>query len=365
MAENKEIILERVNNEINKIANKESNLFFFVIDTKGNPSGSLEYIYNLALIAQEGGYNVTMVYQEEEFVGVGDWLGEEYVNLKHQDISKGETQVGPSDVLFIPELFSNVMIQTKKFPCKRVVILQNYNYVLEQSTVAAQWGDYGIFDVITNTEENERLIKDVFPYLRTTVIKPYLSDNFCKTINPKDLVVNIVAKEQTDINKIIKPFYWKYFQYKWVSFKDLRGLSKEEFARSLRTSPITIWVDEDTNFGYSALEAMKSGAIVIAKVPTENIEWAITEDGRLTNACVWFNSFHDVQRILASVVRGVVTEKVPEEIEKAQDEIVNQYTKDNTATAFNEFLTNTLNERKKELEAIIEQVNLDNNKENE
>ena len=63
------------------------------MDTKGNPSGSLEYIYKLALILNDNGYNVTMLYQKEaddEFVGVGDWLGEKYANLKHSDISIGQ-----------------------------------------------------------------------------------------------------------------------------------------------------------------------------------------------------------------------------------------------------------------------------------
>ena len=78
---------------IQKIVDKKNRLFFFVIDTKGNPSGSLEYIYNLALIAKEDGYDVAMLHQEEEFVGVGDWLDEKYTKIEHLNITKDNVQV--------------------------------------------------------------------------------------------------------------------------------------------------------------------------------------------------------------------------------------------------------------------------------
>ena len=45
MDEKKIKALEKVKEEISKIDKKESNVFFFVLDTKGVASGSLEYIY--------------------------------------------------------------------------------------------------------------------------------------------------------------------------------------------------------------------------------------------------------------------------------------------------------------------------------
>ena len=252
-------VIQRIEAEIAKIDNKESNIFFFVLDTKGNPSGSLEYIYKLAMILKENEYNVTMLYQKEEneeFVGVEEWLGTKYSELEHYDIASDEVSVSPSDILFIPEIFSNVMIQTKKLPCKRIVILQNYDYILEQMPMAAQWGDLGIMEAITNTDVSASLIKEVFPYVKTTTIDPYIDDMYGTTDEPKKLIINIIAKDQSDINKIIKPFYWKYPMYKWVSFRDLRGFPKEMYAQLLRESALTIWVDEETSFGYGALEAM-------------------------------------------------------------------------------------------------------------
>ena len=287
-------VIERIHNEIEKIDKKESNIYFFVLDTKGNPSGSLAYIYNLALLLNNEGYKVSMLYQEqEEFVGVESWLGEEYASIPHYDISSGDVAVGASDILFIPEIFSNIMIQTKKLPCKRIVIMQNYDYVLEQMPMAAQWGDMGIMEAITNTDVNAELIKDIFPYVKTTTVDPFIDKMFGETKEPKQMIINIIAKDQRDINRIIKPFYWKYPMYKWVSFRDLRGFPKEHFAKLLREAAITIWVDEDTSFGYSALEAMKSGSLVIAKTTEMTQKWMDGSDNssvQLTNCCLVFSS---------------------------------------------------------------------------
>ena len=90
MSNKKDIILANIKAEIDKIENKKNRIYFFVIDTKGAPSGSLEYIYNLALILKEDGYNVSMLHTEDEFVGVESWLGKEYAELPHFNVNKGD-----------------------------------------------------------------------------------------------------------------------------------------------------------------------------------------------------------------------------------------------------------------------------------
>ena len=74
-------VIENIEKRFQKLIRKKTESSFFVIDTKGVPSGSLEYIYNLALILKEEGYDVSMLHTEEEFVGVGAWLDERYANL--------------------------------------------------------------------------------------------------------------------------------------------------------------------------------------------------------------------------------------------------------------------------------------------
>ena len=347
-------VIENINKEISRIDKKENKLYFFVIDTKGVPSGSLEYIYNLALIAKGEGYDVAMLHTEEEFEGVESWLGKEYAELPHFNVNNGEVGTSPSDILFIPEIYSQVMNQTKKLPCKRVAILQNYDFLVEQMPYAAQWGDFGIMEGITNSDYQAAELNEVFPYVKLTKVTPYLSKIFGSTIEPKKMVINVVAKDQSDIKKVVKPFYWKYPHLRWVSFKDLRNIPKKEFAQALREGAITIVVDEDASFMYSALEAMKSGSITMVKVPRTEVEWASGDE--LPNCCVWFDSYDTLHKQIASVVRSWITDKVPPVLAEEAKKITSEYTEERTKKEFIEYLTSVLDRRKKEMEELLIQV---------
>ena len=361
---NKEII-SSIEKEIEKIEKKTNKIFFFVIDTKGVPSGSLWYIYKLAFILKEEGYTVEMLHTEDEFVGVGDWLGEEYASLPHSNVNKGDINTSPADVLFIPEIYANVMNQTKKLPCKRIAILQNYDYMVEQMPYSVQWGDLGIMNCITNSDYQASKLKTVFPYVKTTKITPYIEKCFGATSEPKQMVVNIVAKDQSDVKRVVKPFYWKYPSFKWVSFRDLRNQSMEQFAQSLREAEITVWIDDDSSFGYAALEAMKSGNIVMAKIPTTTLDWSLEDDGSLKNCCVWFDTFETLHKQLASVIRSVIMNKVPKVLQEEVDKVLSEFSEDRMRTEFINYLQGSLENRKKEMLNLIEKVKQDDKEENE
>ena len=357
MSNKKDKIISNIKAEIDKIDSKKNRVYFFVIDTKGAPSGSLEYIYNLALILKEDGYDVSMLHTEDEFVGVESWLGKKYADLPHYNVNKGDVGTSPSDILFIPEIFSQVMNQTKNLPCKRVAILQNYDYVVEQMPYSAQWGDFGILEGITNSDCQAKELNKVFPYVKLTKVSPYISDIFGNTNDPKKMVVNIISKDQSDIKKIVKPFYWKYPMFKWVSFKELRNLSKEDFSKALREAAITIVVDETASVSYSALEAMKSGSIVMCKVPSTDLDWTTSEDGTLPNCCVWFDNFDTLHKQIASVVRSWVTDKVPSVLEDESKKILETMSRDKTKKEILSYVNEILNKRKKDMEELMAQVN--------
>ena len=349
-------VIGNIEKEIAKIKNKENKIYFFVIDTKGSASGSLEYIYNLALILKNEGYDVTMLHTEDEFVGVGSWLGEEYASLPHYNVNKGELGASPSDILFIPEIYSQVMNQTKKLPCKRVAILQNYDYVVEQMPFAAQWGDFGILEGITNSNYQAAELNEAFPYVKLTKVTPYISKIFGKTNDPKKMVVNVISRDQNDIKKIVKPFYWKYPMFRWVSFKELRNLSKIEFAKALREGAITIIVDENASFMYSALESMKSGSITMVKVPQTSVEWADTEDGTLPNCCVWFDNYDTLHKQIASVVRSWITDKVPTILNDEAKKVLDNFSEEKTKNELMGYVNSVFDKRVKEMEDLIVQI---------
>jgi hypothetical protein len=355
MTEKDKKVIQNIEAEIEKISSKKNRIYFFVIDTKGVPSGSLEYIYRLAYILMADGYDVSMLHTEDEFVGVKDWLDNSFAELPHYNVNSGEVGMSPSDILFIPEIFAQVMNQTKKFPCKRIAILQNYDFVVEQMPYSAQWGDFGIMDAITSTNTQGELLNGVFPYVKVTKIDPYISDIYYPTENPKNMVINIVAKDQSDIKRIVKPFYWKYPAFKWVSFKELRGLPETTFAKELRENLATIVCDNDGSIVYSALEAMKSGSIVFCKTLKNDPEWT-QKDGKYVNGCIWYDDFDMLHKQIASVVRSFTTDKLPSVLYDTAKDVVKAYTMKNTKNQILSYVGDVLEKRKNEMAELLAQI---------
>lgn len=384
MATSQEVI-KRIENEISKLNNKEFTLFFFTIDSKNVPSGSLVYTYELALSMQKLGYNVKMLYQvenelserqirkqkergtynpgdEQVFCGVGDWMGEEYGQLEHINISKKDSwQVAPSDFLFIPEAFASLMSQTyiHKIPCKRYVLLQNFDYVTEFIPFGMQWLNFGIRDCVAISELQANLIKDVMPYVKTDIIKPYIPEYFRKSVKPAKLIVNIISKRQTDAYKIIKLFKWKYPIYEFVTFADLRNMPRNYYAESLQEGAITIWLDDETPFGYGALEAMRCNNIVVGKIPDRIQEWMLDEDGNIIDNAIWFNNLDELPDILAKVIGSWMQDNIPSIIYENMEKTNKLYTKEEWDVNVESFVNNIIEERTKELTSFLNGINND------
>lgn len=363
----KKEMIEIVEKNIGKINDKSFTIYFYVFDTKGNPSGTLEYIYQTAYILKELGYNVCMLHHDDDFVGVGEWLGEKYAELPHKQHQTGQVQkdvvnLEPSDFIIIPEIFGNVMIALKNAPCKKIVLVQNYNWLCESFPMAASFQDLKINDIITNTEEQKKILQSYFPSMNIMVVSPSINPVFRNSDKPRKLMINIVSKEQSDIHRIMKPFYWKYPIYKWVSFAELRGFSQELISEAFRENAITIWIDEKTNFGYSPLEALRCGSIVLAKIPQKLTDWntevdAETGEKRLTDACIWFENIDDVPDMLASIVRTWTLDRIPNELFECGHKLDDLYTRETQKKEI-EYVYNTqiIDKRKKDFEEVLTQI---------
>ena len=360
--------LERIEETIKNLKGNNFTFYFFVVDCKNVPNGSIQYIYQLAKTLHDKKYNVKMLYQLENeyskeellelqrkekeidynrvFTGVGEWLGDEYMQLEHLNISKNEWKVGACDFLFIPEVFSSLMKQTYQYkaPCKRIVVLHNFDYITEFIPYNDEWGTYGIRDVVTTTEQQRQQILSVFPYVKCQIISPFIDECFRKTVKPKKLVVNIISKKTEDVNRIMKQFYWKYPMYKFISFRDLRGYPKNTFADFLQESAITIWIDNETPFGYSAIEAIRSGNIVIGKVPEHMPEWMGDGDGLLDNG-VWTYDINLIPDILARVIGSWMQDNVPSVLYENMEKLNNLYTFDVWDKNIDNFAQNLIQNR--------------------
>jgi hypothetical protein len=382
MDKNKDLqAIERIEESIANLKENNFNIFFFIIDSRNIPNSSLEYIYELAKTLQDKKYNVTMLYQLQEeyteaelykrkkkgkpidpnkvFVGVREWLGNEYADIPHMNISHAQWKVSPADILFIPEAFSSLMFQTYQYkaPCRRVVLLQNFSYVTDFIPFGIEWKNYGIYDVVATTKQQENLIKSVFPYVRSKILPPIIPSIYRKPIEPKKLLINVIASDQRITNRIIKTFYWKYPIYKFISFVDLRNKSREEYAEKLKEGAITVWVDDDTPFGHSGLEAIACNNVLIGKVPDMIPEWMTNEDGSLNDSGVWTYDINLIPDLLANVVGAWMQDNIPEQLLSTMEQINGTYDEEKWNTNVENVITSIIDEQIKSFEQIKDSIN--------
>lgn len=315
--------IEILEKEIDKFSKKDFKVFFFVIDSENNPSGFLTYIYETALTLHNMGYNVNMLHQAENFVGVGEWLGEKYAMLPHLNIEKDNVSISPSDFLFIPEIYSSVMSQTKNLPCKRIAILQNHRYMTKYIPAGTKWSDMGVYDAVVTSETLANRLKVNQPNIKTEIVRPSISEHF-KNKKDKKIIINVVGQNEEDINHTVKQFVWQYPTLNWVCIRQIGGESKENFAQDINEGAITVWLDTKTDFGYTPIEAMKAGNIVIGKIPETIPEWLMGEDMLKDNG-LWFNNDDESPKLIAAAVRAFINDEVPNEMFDEMEKTYSKY----------------------------------------
>jgi len=350
--------IEKITGAIERLDNKDFGFYFFTLDTKGNPTAGIANIYEHVKVLNNLGYKATILHEKNDYFGVKDWLGEEYANLPHVSIESQELNVSGTDFIVIPEIFANVMDQVKGFPCKKIVFSQSYHYALELLPIGKRWGDFGFFDVITTSEKQATYFSHLFPNLNTHVIPVGIPKYFKPTKLMKEPVITIVSREQSDALKIVKSFYLQYPTYKWVTFKELRGLPRKTFAEELGKSCLAIWVDDVAGYGTFPLEAIECDTPVIGKIPTLVPEWmeAPTEkEGEITitNNGVWTNNFLNIPELIATYMKVWLEDSVPEDLLSGMANTKGNHSEENQVAKIEEVYGNIITNRKSEFEAML------------
>ena len=313
----KNLIQESVSN----LEKKNFKIYFFVMDAKGNAIASLATIYEHAKLLRELGYDAQILHEKSDYVPVNNSLGESYAEIPHVSIDKQELKVNTQDFIVIPEIFSNVMEQTANLPSKRIVFSQSYDYIFEMLMPGKNWADYGIKDVITTTEKQKEHLENLFSKkLNIEVIPVSIPDYFTPSEKPKKPIIAISTRDQRDLVKIYKTFYLKYPHLKWVSFRDMRGLPREIFAKSLAESCLAIWIDENSSFGTFPIEAMKCDVPVLGKVPNMVPEWMTDKNG------LWTHDNLMIADLVANYFQAWLEDSEPQELYDEMSKVKDSYT---------------------------------------
>jgi hypothetical protein len=304
---NQEITV-KLEKSIQNMKDKKSKIFLLVQDTKGNAKASVAYIYRLAMSLKKLNYNPIILHEKADYEGVSEWLGEEYMELDHQPIEGGNLQVSPEDFLVISELFGFVMSQVAKLPCGKIVLSQSYDYILETLQPGETWSQLGFFKCITTSETQKEYLENIMRNISYDIIEPFISNKFTQSIYPPKPIIAIHTRNQRDAINLIKNFYIKFPQYRWVTFRDMRGLTENEFANTLKECFMSVWIDNISSYGTFPLESIKSGVPVVGLVPNMTPQWMNENNG------VWLNNQNDLVDYVADFLQNWLEDNISEEL---------------------------------------------------
>lgn len=360
---------KQIESTLQNLTDKTFNLYFFTLDTKGNPTAGIANIYEHVKILNELGYNASILHEKndyklrgnEEGQGIAEWLGEEYAQLPHVSIEGQQLNVGPADFIIIPEIFSNIMDQVKSFPCKKVVFSQSYDYLLELLPIGKRWNvDYGFNDVITTNVKQAQYLSTLFPGINLHLVPVSIPSYFKASEKPKVPVVALHTRNQSDAAKIAKAFYLQFPMYKWISFKELRGLPRQEFAEELGKACLAVWVDDTAGFGTFPLEAFESDTTVIGKIPNLVPEWMESTDEEGNNVIktngVWTNTTLNIPELIATYLKVWLEDAIPAELTQAINDSKGQYTSEKQLEAITQVYGGLVSSRITELNNMLSSI---------
>jgi hypothetical protein len=333
---------EKVLLSIKNLREKTARIYFFVQDTKGNAKASIRLIYQMADALKKDGYNPIMLHEKKDYVGVASWLGEEYMNLPHKSIEGQNLEISPEDFLIIPEIFAFVMEQVSKLPCAKVVLTQQYANMLETLQPGQGWAQFGFYKCITTTNRQKDYIEKVMRQSSFDIITPYITEHFTPKPTPPMPIIAVHTKEQSDAVNFIKTFYLKFPQYRWFTFRDLRGLSEKDFAKSLKECFLSVWIDDKSGFGTFPLESMACGVPTIGKIPDLQPEWMTEDNG------IWITDVTLMADFVADFIQNWLEDNIKPELANHMKETVEKYQnkqefETNVINLFESFLTTRAN----------------------
>lgn len=384
MSENKEqmsqeMLIKKADDEknvkilasIEKLKNKQNKFMFCVPDTT-QPNASVYEIYFHAKTLQNLGYNVIMLTENKDYV-VPEFIEKSLVDeIEHTSMQDTKITVSPDDFMIIPDLFSNVMEQTKKLPCKRIGFLQSFDYMLNSLIPGTTWNSFGVSDIITTSKTLSDMV--VRYYDKMYNIKTYdigIPDYFNADKNmPKKPIVSIVGRNANDISKVVKLFYARYPHFNWISFdpmltkkKPPQPMRRVDFANRLKNNFAAIWIDRIASFGTFPLECMKSGTIPVALKPDITPPYIHNEEEMLENVGYWTNDIYDIPEILGNLLTKFLDDNIDDTVFEGMRENVEKYNPQNSAEQLKNVYEEFVNERIEFFEKSI--TNNNNKKTNE
>jgi len=335
-----------IKDALSTLEGKRNKIYFFCMDSKGSAMAAIATIYEHAKILRELGYNAIILTEKADYTKPGSWMGEEYDEIPHEtagaEEKDGGAVIGPQDFIIIPEVYGGILSQLSSANCEKIIFSQSYDYIFELMKPGETWGPHGVRKCITNSKSQENYIKNLFPTIETSVIQPSIPNYFNSKIKLKKPFIAILSRDPRETSNFIKTFYIKHPFLKWITFRDMRGMSRSEFSQALDECAVAVWIDPIASFGTFPIECMKSKVPVVGLVPDLTPEWLTEKNG------VWSNNKLTMVDTAAGVMKNWLENSIPQDIYDEMEKTAEIYNEkvaaEQVATFYKELFEQRVNE---------------------
>jgi hypothetical protein len=345
---------EKILISIENLKSKKCRLYFMVQDTKGNAKGSIRYIYQIAMYLKNNGFNPIILHEKNDYFGVGKWLGEDFMTkIPHKSLEQQNLEISPEDFIILPEVFGYIMEQIKDMPCGKIVLTQSYKYMLDTLQPGQTWNQFGFLKCITTTVKQKEYIESVMRGVTVDTLEPKISEVFTNNGIPPMPVIAVHSREQSETINLIKTFYLKFPQYRWFTFRDMRGLSEKEFANSLKECFLGVWIDRESGFGTFPLECMATGVPLIGLLPDMQPVWMKDDNG------IWVDDLVLMTDFIADFAQNWLEDNIKPELYSGMNETAKEYQnqekfKEETIELFSKYINTRLEAFESQISKIEE-----------
>jgi hypothetical protein len=311
--------LEKLQISIENLQNKSARIYFFVQDTKGNAKASVSHTYRMALTLKKNGFNPIILHEQKDYAGVTEWLGSEYMELPHNSVEGQQLEISPEDFIIIPEIFGYIMPQISKLPCAKIVLCQSGDWITETLSPGQSWSSLGFPKCIITSEWLKSYVSPIMKNVSYDIIEPVISEKFSPSKFPSKPIIAVHSRDQRDGVNFIKKFYLKFPQFRWVTFRDMRSQSEEEFSNTLKETCLSVWIDTESSFGTFPLESMASNCPVIGVLPNTPPSWLNEDNG------IWTKESDKLIDYVADFIQNWIEDNISEKLYTSGLETAKQY----------------------------------------
>jgi glycosyltransferase involved in cell wall biosynthesis len=147
-------------------------------------------------------------------------------------------------------------------------------------------------------------------------------------------------------------FYIKYPYLRWITFRDMHGMTQNDFARNLSECILAIWSDQISTFPLFLVEALKCDVPVVAQMPQLLFDWTTDE------VATWAMTDAQIIELVARFIKSWLEDNVPDEFKNLDKLIEGKFTveemENEVARVYDEYLTERIDTLTKAIDKLKE-----------